>query len=49
MVSTHSLGHHSGVVELMAAPVLNEPVMIQYSGNANSTAMMLMRMMARIM
>ena len=33
----------------LAVPVLNEPVMIQYSGNANSTAMMLMRMMARIM
>jgi hypothetical protein len=48
LVSTHWLGHHSGVVALMAAPVLKEPVMIQYSGKANSTAMMLMRMIARM-
>ena len=43
------LGHHSGVVALMAAPVLKEPVMIQYSGKANSTATMLMRISVRIM
>jgi len=49
LVSTHWLGHHSGVVELMAAPVLKEPVMIQYSGNANSTATMLIRMNVSIM
>ena len=41
--------HHTGVVALMAAPVLKEPVMIQYSGKANRTATMLMRISVRIM
>jgi hypothetical protein len=32
----------------MAAPVLKEPVMIQYSGNAKVTATMLIRIRVRM-
>ena len=45
----HSDGHHWGVALLTASGVLNEPVMIQYSGNRKMTAaMMTMRTMVMI-
>ena len=46
---THSLGHHSGVVELMEICVLKEPVRIQYSGNANAMASRMMTIVLNTM
>ena len=46
---THSLGHHSGVVALMETWVLNEPVMIQYSGNAKAIASRMITMVLNTM
>ncbi len=37
---SHSVGIHTGVVELISRPVLNAPVMIQYRGKANRKARM---------
>ena len=37
---SHSEGNQTGVAELISAPVLKEPVMIQYRGKVNRIAMM---------